>query len=368
MALFLCKAEFLIKNYMICIIAPLLTLCLIFNVYAAQHVLENSGNIDNRVFLTLKTDKAHVGVNESISVSVKLFVNKANIKDIFIPTFIQNDLSVAKFEEPKQYKETINNISYDVLDFKTKLLGTKPGVYKIGPAKTTCNIVVKNNDPNTDSEYQYVPFELKSQAVEVVIDKEKNSLIVDVIMTIFGFALGIFVVVKLFRPIVKMTILSIYRSVKRKDIGLSEKELLKRTVQKRYALALKGCPREEIINAIEGGAILNIDELVKYMLEKERGVYMQGSIKKDNTIFKNLKWYEHLAAGWPIILIFVGGAIGGGLGAAAYILNVRIFNKSISSAKKYIFSILIGIASVLACFIVIVTIAIIFPGFFKKPH
>ena len=89
------------------------------------------------------------------------------------------------------------------------------------------------------------------------------------------------------------------------------------------------------------------------------------SYKKEN-IFSNLKWYEHITAGWPLMLILVGGAIGGGLGAAAYFLSVKIFNKKISSAYKYIYSLLIGAAAVVIWIIVVVILAILFPGMFKK--
>ena len=45
----------------------------------------------------------------------------------------------------------------------------------------------------------------------------------------------------------------------------------------------------------------------------------ENSRKKGKYFFlKDLKWYEHLAAGWPLFLIFAGGAVGGGCGGAAY--------------------------------------------------
>lgn len=96
-----------------------------------------------------------------------------------------------------------------------------------------------------------------------------------VVITIFSFAIGIFVAAQLFNPIVKTTILAIYRSIKKSGPALSEKEILKRTVQKRYMLALKDCPREKIIGAIESGAISNIGELVPQMIEAEKNYYKQ---------------------------------------------------------------------------------------------
>ncbi|MDE2009140.1 MAG: hypothetical protein KGJ09_03580, partial [Candidatus Omnitrophica bacterium] len=46
---------------------------------------------------------------------------------------------------------------------------------------------------------------------------------------------------------------------------------------------------------------------------------------------QNLKWYEHLAAGWPLVMVFCGGAVGGLCGGAAYTINGKIFNSKLSS-------------------------------------
>ena len=88
--------------------------------------------------------------------------------------------------------------------------------------------------------------------------------------------------------------------------------------------------------------------------------------KKKVNIFKNLKWYEHLAAGWPLILVFIGGAVGGACGGMAYALNAKLFNSRISAPLKYVFSFLIGIACTVLYFLVIVMLVAMFPGLFKR--
>jgi hypothetical protein len=77
---------------------------------------------------------------------------------------------------------------------------------------------------------------------------------------------------------------------------------------------------------------------------------------------KNLKWYEHLAAGWPLILMFLGGAVGGGCGGLAYALNGKIFNSKLSTHLKYIFSFLIGIGAILLYILVVIILFQLFPG------
>jgi len=88
--------------------------------------------------------------------------------------------------------------------------------------------------------------------------------------------------------------------------------------------------------------------------------------KAKGFFLKNLKWYEHLAAGWPLILIFVGGAIGGACGGLAYALNGKIFNSNLSKPLKYIFTFLVGIGSILLYFIMVAILLTIFPGLGKK--
>jgi hypothetical protein len=49
-----------------------------------------------------------------------------------------------------------------------------------------------------------------------------------------------------------------------------------------------------------------------------------------------LKWYEYTWAGFPIILLAVGGALGGGLGAAAAFSNMNTFRSDRSTAAKFV--------------------------------
>jgi len=82
---------------------------------------------------------------------------------------------------------------------------------------------------------------------------------------------------------------------------------------------------------------------------------------KKGFFLKNLTWYEHLMAGWPLILIFAGGAIGGACGGAAYFFNTKLFNSQLSKALKYTYSFLIGIGSVILYFIIALFLFSILP-------
>lgn len=79
-----------------------------------------------------------------------------------------------------------------------------------------------------------------------------------------------------------------------------------------------------------------------------------------------LTWFEHLACGWPLIMVVVGGALGGALGGGAYALSAALFRRSGGNARNYIYSGLIGVGAIVAYFVVLFALMVLFPGIFKK--
>ena len=72
-----------------------------------------------------------------------------------------------------------------------------------------------------------------------------------------------------------------------------------------------------------------------------------------------LKWYEMLWAGWPVALLFVGGALGALCGVSAAYINSHIFRSTFSPAMKYSITGLVSIVSILVYFIAAVVIYIV---------
>ncbi len=152
-------------------------------------------NLEDRIFLTLDVGKTTTYVNELVPVTVKLYVNRLNVSDIQLPTFGQEGFSKVEFKEPKQYRENEGGVVYDVLEFKTHIFGTRPGDYKLGPAKIKCNVMVKKHlargpsamdefgeDYYRDSffedfftRYERYPIELKSQESQIIISPLPND-------------------------------------------------------------------------------------------------------------------------------------------------------------------------------------------------
>jgi hypothetical protein len=148
-----------------------------------------SMNLADRMFLVLAVDKPVAYVNELIPVTVRLYVNRLNVSDIQLPTFEQESFSKVEFKEPKQFRERMNGLLYDVLEFKTSIFGTKAGDYRLGPAAIKCNVMIPKsmprsatmaddffNDPYRNPmvddffmRYERQPMELKSRDVQLGI-------------------------------------------------------------------------------------------------------------------------------------------------------------------------------------------------------
>lgn len=147
-------------------------------------------NLGDRMFLVLSVEKTVAFVNELIPVTVKLYVNRMNVSDIQLPTFEQESFSKVEFKEPKQYRERLNGLLYDVLEFRTSIFGTKPGDYRLGPAEIKCNVMIRKSMPRSASmaddffgddpyrnpfaddfftRYERHPMELKSKDVQLGI-------------------------------------------------------------------------------------------------------------------------------------------------------------------------------------------------------
>src|SRR5262249_4502463 len=67
-------------------------------------------------------------------------------------------------------------------------------------------------------------------------------------------------------------------------------------------------------------------------------------------IAEPLPWYVWLWGGLPILLLFLGGALGAGLGAAAMMINGRIFRTDMHGALKFALTGAISLITVLVFF------------------
>jgi len=59
-----------------------------------------------------------------------------------------------------------------------------------------------------------------------------------------------------------------------------------------------------------------------------------------------LAWYEWIWIGLPLLLLFLGGAIGGALGGAAMAVNAQLFRSQPNPAARYLLSGMVSAACV----------------------
>src|SRR5262245_23304587 len=52
----------------------------------------------------------------------------------------------------------------------------------------------------------------------------------------------------------------------------------------------------------------------------------------------------HFLCGWPLAMVFFGGAIGGGLGGAAYGVNLIIYKSRLPVTAKVVLNLLTGLS------------------------
>ena len=78
-----------------------------------------------------------------------------------------------------------------------------------------------------------------------------------------------------------------------------------------------------------------------------------------------LQWYEQACCGLPLVLLFIGGALGGACGGLGYGVSAAVFKKALPTPVKYLISLLITAAAFGLYLGAVIALAIAFPNFFK---
>ena len=71
---------------------------------------------------------------------------------------------------------------------------------------------------------------------------------------------------------------------------------------------------------------------------------------------KNIPVSGHILCGWPLLLVFLGGAIGGALGGTAYAANLAIYRSNLPIVVKIILNLIIGAAAFAIWFVIGLTV------------
>jgi len=107
--------------------------------------------------------------------------------------------------------------------------------------------------------------------------------------------------------------------------------------------APKGKKRGEfLLTRDDGGEV--VAKFGANFLDQVPPIVIDG--KKINLV-QPLKWYQWVWAGWPILLVFAGGALGAVLGVIATSINVRLFRSEMTAVIQYILVAVISGAAVI---------------------
>lgn len=64
----------------------------------------------------------------------------------------------------------------------------------------------------------------------------------------------------------------------------------------------------------------------------------------------------HLMCAWPLVLVVIGGAIGGGLGGVAYGVNIAIYKSRMPVAAKVLLNLIAGAAAFIIWAVIAATV------------
>ena len=118
------------------------------NIQSDASAGQEAKDISDRIFLVLQVKKKKLYINEVVGVTIKLYVNRLRVQlPNQYPAIEHEGFSLGQFQQqPKQYKEILGGINYDVVEFDTTLFGLKPGEFKLGPARLECSVMVRKEN------------------------------------------------------------------------------------------------------------------------------------------------------------------------------------------------------------------------------
>ncbi|MGH9805283.1 MAG: hypothetical protein ACRD4D_08940 [Candidatus Acidiferrales bacterium] len=104
----------------------------------------------------------------------------------------------------------------------------------------------------------------------------------------------------------------------------------------------------------------------RYQLRDNKGVMVEAKLKSNFfdavpkveiggqvlELAPPLPWYAYAWSAFPLLLIFVGGAVGGGCGALAAFANARVFRSEQGTAAKFAITAMISAAAVVVYLVV----------------
>ncbi len=124
--------------------------------------------------LTLAVPRHEVFLHERVPVDVTLYIGQVRVGDVQYPTLAADGLSIDKFPEPSQRRETIDGQPFTVVSFHTEAIPVRTGALQLGPASVNLNVYERRrgrmNDPFFDQFFQQArPTTLRSEPLALTV-------------------------------------------------------------------------------------------------------------------------------------------------------------------------------------------------------
>ncbi|MDE2028693.1 MAG: protein BatD, partial [Candidatus Omnitrophica bacterium] len=106
-------------------------------------------SLQDRVKVLVSVDQKDVYLNQRVLLTVKLLINNVpTLRDVQMPQFDQQGITVDDFAKPQQYSGVINGVRYDEVVFKTYIYPNRLGDLTLGPVRIRGNVLYKTGGDN----------------------------------------------------------------------------------------------------------------------------------------------------------------------------------------------------------------------------
>jgi hypothetical protein len=116
---------------------------------------------------------------------------------------------------------------------------------------------------------------------------------------------------------------------------------------------LKGRSNRFLVDLEEGG---QVEVLLRPGLDPVPRVTVGGHAV---VLARPLRWHEYAAAALPVLLVFVGGAVGGLIGMLAFVLNTRALRTDAKPLARYALVTAITLLSAVAFLVVAALVSLL---------
>lgn len=104
----------------------------------------NEQTLNDRIFLTMETGKRKFYLNEAVPLTIKLYINRLSMQNVEYPQITQEGFSIDSFGKPRQYRESVRGVVYDIVEFTTRIYGIKSGEAFLCPATLNCSVITQS--------------------------------------------------------------------------------------------------------------------------------------------------------------------------------------------------------------------------------